>query len=126
MYNQIISYPEKGPELSGKENEGELHIPTTTVAAARDNKNKTDLSKTPNLRCKNVGHLIKDCRDKTRDEPEQKQNLTQKLKGYTPKKYSPCPYCQKTNQPLQKCWKGPNAADVTQKYKEHASTSDNQ
>ena len=73
-----------------------------TVTATRDNENKDDLSKTSRLYCKKLGNVFKDCGKRNRKEQEQNQNPAQSEKRFTPKTYSPCPHCQRTNHPPEK------------------------
>ena len=97
-----------------------------TKTAATDNKNKPDFPKKSCLYCKKLGHLIKDCRKRIRKEQEQKQDVTQNVKGFTPKTYSSCPHCQKTNHPPEKCQNGTNAANRPPSSERHPPSSDNQ
>ena len=50
-YEQIVAHLERAVELIGIENDGDLHIPTMTKTAERDNENKHDLPKTSCLFC---------------------------------------------------------------------------
>ena len=56
--------------------------------------------------CKKPGHVIKDCR---------KLKKKEEMKGQggqvTPAKdnFPPCPTCNKTNHPVERCWKGAGA-----------------
>ena len=75
-HEQIVAHLKRELELSSIENDGELPIPTMTVAIAGRNENKTDLSMASCLYCKKCGHLIKDSR----------KNL-----GKTGTKTRPCP-----------------------------------
>ena len=125
-YNQIVAHLERELKLSGIENNGELPMPTLTITAARDNENKPDDSKTSCLYCKKLGHLIKDCRKRNRRHEERKHNHTQNVQRFTPKTYSLCPHCQKTNHPPKKCWNGPRSANRPQNSKRHLTSGNNQ
>ena len=114
-YDQIRVHLEKEQQLSGRENDGDFSIPTKTVPVTKDNINELDFSKTSCFYCKNLGHLIKDCRKRIRIEQEQKQDTDHKIKGYTQKTYSLCPHCRRINHPPEKCWNGPNAVNRKQK-----------
>ena len=40
------------------------------------------------------------------------------MKPSTPKSIAPCPHCQRTNHPPEKCWSGPNAANRPKRFKQ--------
>ena len=125
-YDQIVGHLERELELSGIEKDGELPIPTMIVAVTRNNENKLDLSITSWLYYKKLVHFIKNRRGRIRKEQEQKQDPTQKVKGYTPKTYSSYPHCQRTNHPPGNCWNGSNAANRSEKFEQNSSPDDNQ
>ena len=65
------------------------------------------------------GHLIRDCRKTKRKKPEQRNNPSiQNRKLSTSKSFSPCPRCQRTNHPPDKCWSGPIAANRPKRLKQ--------
>ena len=54
-----------------------------------------------------------------RKEQEQRNDLsTQIMKPSTSKPIAPCPHCQRTNHPPEKCWSGPNAANRPKRFKQ--------
>ena len=75
---------------------------------------------------KKTGHINKNCRKTIRKEQEQKQDPTQNVKRCTPKIYSPCPHCQRTNHQPENCCNGPNAPNRPQDFKRHPSSTDNE
>ena len=46
---------------------------------------------------------------------------TQKTKPPTSKSFARCPHCQRTNHPPEKCWSGPNAANIPKRFKQEYS-----
>ena len=40
------------------------------------------------------------------------------MKPSTSRSYAPCPHCQRTNQPPEQCWSGPNAANRPKRFKQ--------
>ena len=117
-YDQIFAHLERELELSGLDNDGELTIPTMSAVPPNDNQQKTEQTKVVCHYCKKPGHVIRDCRKRMRKDQEQKNDpSTQKMKPSTPKPYTPCPHCQRTNHPPEQCWSGPNAADRPKRFK---------
>ena len=54
-----------------------------------------------------------------RKEQEQRNDPSnQNMKPSTSKSFAPCPHCQRTNHPPQKCWSGPNAANRPKRFKQ--------
>ena len=118
-YDQIVTHLERELELSGLENDGELTIPTMTAVPPNDNQQNTEQTKLVCHYCKKPGHVIRDCRKRIRKEQEQRNNpSTQKMKPSTSKSYAPCLHCQRTNQPPEQCWSGPNAANRPKRFKQ--------
>ena len=118
-YDQIVAHLEWELELSGLENDGELTIPTMTSIPPNDNQQKTEQAKIVCHYCKKPGHVIRDCRKRMRKEQEQKNEPSiQNMKPSTPKSFAPCPQCQQSNHPPEKCWSGPNAATRLKRFKQ--------
>ena len=118
-YGQIVAHLERELELSGLENDGELTIPTMTSIPPNDNQQKTEQAKIVCHCCKKPGHVIRDCRKRMRKEQEQRNEPSiQNMKPSTPKSYAPCPQCQRSNHPPEKCWSGPNAATKLKRFKQ--------
>ena len=54
-----------------------------------------------------------------RKEQEQRNDPpNQSIKHSTSKSFPPCPHCQRTNQPPEKCWNDPNAANRPKRFKQ--------
>ena len=118
-YDQIVARLERELELSGLENDGELTIPTMTAVPPNNNPQKTEQAKIVCHCCKKPGHVIRDCRNRMRKEQEQKNDPSnQNIKPSTSKSFPPCPHCQRTNHPPEKCWSGPNAANTRKRFKQ--------
>ena len=118
-YDQIVAHLERELELSGLENDGELTIPTMTAVPPNDNQQNTEQTKVVCHYCKKAGHVIRECRERIREEQEQRNDpSTQKIKHSTSKSYAPCPHCQRTNHPPEQCWSGPNAANRPKRFKQ--------
>ena len=126
-YDQVVAHLERELELSGLENDGELTIPTMTVVLPNDDQQKTEQAKIVCHYGKKPGHFIRDCRKMMRKEQEQRKDpSTQKTKPSTSKSFTPCPHCQRTNHPPEKCWSGPNAANRPKRFKqEHSADTRN-
>ena len=121
-YDQIVAHLERELELSGLENDGELTIPTMTAVLPNDSQKNTEQTKVVCHYCKKPGHIIRDCRKRMKKEQEQRNDPSnQKIKPSTPKSYAPCPHCQRTNHPPEKCWSGPNAANRPKRFKQEYS-----
>ena len=119
IYDQIVAHLEREIELSGLENNGELTIPTMTAVPPKNNQQTTEQTKIVCPYCKIPGHVIGDCRTKMRKEQEQINDASiQNTKPLTSKSFAPCPHCQRTNHPPEKCWSGPNAADKPKRSKQ--------
>ena len=118
-YDQIVAHLERELELSGLENDGELTIPTMTAVPPNDNQQNTEQPKIVNDYCKKPGHVIQDCRKRMRNEQEQRNAPSnQNMKPSISKSFAPCPHCQRTNHPPEKCWSGPNAANRPKWFKQ--------
>ena len=118
-FDQIIAHLERELELRGLENDGELTIPTMTAAHPNDHQQNTEQTKTVCHYCKKPGHVIRDCRKGMKKEQQQKNDpSTQNTKPSTPKFFAPCPLCQRTNHPPEKCWSGPNAANRPKRFRQ--------
>ena len=118
-YDQIVTHLERELELTGLENDGELTIPTMTAVPPNDNQQNTEQTKILCHYCKKPGHVIRDCHKRIRKEQEQRNNpSTQKMKPSTSKSHAPCPHCQRTNHPPERCWSGPNAANRPKRLKQ--------
>ena len=118
-YDHIVAHLERELELSGLENHGELTIPTMTVLPPNDNQQNTEQAKIVYHSCKKPGHVIPDCRKRMKKEQEQRNDSSiQNMKPSTSKFFTPCPHCQRTNHPPEKCWSGPNAANRPKRFKE--------
>ena len=121
-YDQIVTHLERELELSGLENDGELTIPTMTAVPPNDNQHNTEQTKIVCHYCKKPGHVIRDCRKRMRKEQEQRNDPSnQNIKPSTSKSFPPCPHCQRTNHPPEKCWSGPNAANRPKRFKQEYS-----
>ena len=118
-YDQIVAHLERELELSGLENDGELTIPTMTAVPPNDNQKNTEQFKIVCQYCKKPSHVIRDCHKKMRKEQEQKNDPSnQNTRPSTSKSFAPCPHCQGTNHPVEKCWSGPNAANRPKRFKQ--------
>ena len=118
-YDQIVGHLEREVELSGLENDGELTIPTMTAVPSNDNQQNTDQTKVVCHYCKKPGHVIRDCRKRMRKEQEQRNYPSnQNIKPPTSKSFPPCPHCQRTNHPPEKCWSDPNEANRPKRLKQ--------
>ena len=118
-YDQIVVHLERELELSGLENDGELTIPTMTAVPPNDNQQNTEQAKTVCHFCETPGHVIRDCRKKMRKEQEQRNDPSiQNTNFSTSKSFAPCPHCQRTNHPPEKCWSGHNAAKRPKRFKQ--------
>ena len=117
--DQIVAHLEIELELSGLENDGELTTPTMTSVPPKDNQQKTDQANIVCHYCKKPGHFIRDCRKRMKKEQEQRNDPpNQNTKLSTSKPFAPCPHCQRTNHPPEKCWSGPNAANKPKRFKQ--------
>ena len=124
-YDQIVAHLERELELSGLENDGELTIPTMTAVPPNENQQNTEQTKVTCHYCKKPGHVIQDCRKRMRKEQKERNGPSnQKKKPSTSKSFAPCPHCQRTNHPPEKCWSGPNAANRPKQFK-HEYPEDN-
>ena len=117
-HDQIAAHLERELELSGLENDGELTIPTMTAVPPTDNQQTTEQAKIICHYCKKPGHVIRDCRKRMRKEQEQRHDPSvQNTKPSTSKPFAPCPHCQRTNHPPEKCWSSPNAGNRPKRFK---------
>ena len=118
-YDQIVAHLERELELSGLENDGELTIPTMTAVPPNDNQQNFEQTKVICNSCKKPGHVIRECRKRIRKEQEQRNDPpNQNIKPSASKSFPPCPHCQRTNHPPEKCWSGPNAANRPKRFKQ--------
>ena len=54
-----------------------------------------------------------------KNEQEQRNDPSiRNTKPSTSKTFAPCPHCQRTNHPPEKCWSGPNAANRPKRSKQ--------
>ena len=117
-YVQKVAHLERELKLSGLENDGKLTIPTMTTVLPNDNQQNTEQTKMVCHYRKKPGHVIRD-RKRMRKEQEQKNDPSnQNIKPSTSKSFLPCPHCQRTNHPPEKCWSGPNAANRPKRFKQ--------
>ena len=118
-YDQIVAHLERELELSGLENDGELTIPTMIAIPPNENQKNTEQTKIVCHYCKKPGHVVRDCRKRIRKEQKQRNDpFIQNMKPSTSKSFAPCPHCQRTNHPPEKCWSGPNAANRPKRFKQ--------
>ena len=118
-YDQIVAHLERELEVSGLENDGELTIPTMTAVPPNDNQQRKEQAKIVCHYCEKPGHVIRDCRKRMRKEHEQRNDPSnQNMKPSTSKSFAPCPHCQRTNHPPEKCWSSPNAANRPKRLKQ--------
>ena len=96
-----------------------------TALPPNDNQQNTEQTKVVCHYCKKPGHVIRDCRKSMRKEQEQRNDHSyQNIKLSTSKSFAPCPHCQRTNRPPEKCCSGPNAANKPKRFK-HEYSADN-
>ena len=118
-YDQIVAHLERELELSGLENDGELTIPTMIAIPPNENQQNTEKTKIVCHYCKKQGHVVRDCRKRIRKEQKQRNDpFIQNMNPSTSKSFAPCPHCQRTNHPPEKCWSGPNAANRPKQFKQ--------
>ena len=118
-YDQNYEHLEGELELSGLEDDGELTIPTMKAVPPNDNQQNTEQTKIVCHYCKKPGHVIRECRKRMKKEQEQRNDPSiQNTKPSTSKSFAPCPPCQRTNHPPEKCWSGPNAAKRPKRFKQ--------
>ena len=118
-YDQIVAHLEKELKLSDLVDDGELTIHKRTAVPPNDNQQKTEQTKVICHYCKKPGHIIRECRKRMRKEQEQRNDPpNQNIKPSTSKSFPPCPHCQWTNHPLEKCWSGPNEANRPKRFKQ--------
>ena len=118
-YDQIVAHLESELELSGLENDEELTIPTMTAVPPDDNQPNTEKAKIVCHYCRKTGHVIRDCRKGMKKEQEQRNDpSSQNIKLSTSKSFAPCPHCQRTNHPPDKCLSSPNAANRPKRFKQ--------
>ena len=83
-----------------------------TAIPPNENQQSTQQVKIVCHYCKKPGHVIRECRKRMRKEQEQRNDPSiQNTKPSTSRSFAPCPHCQRTNHPPEKCWSGPNAAN---------------
>ena len=118
-YDRIVAHHERKIELSGLEKNGELAKPTITAVPPNDKQQNTEQSKIVCHYCKKPGHLIRECRKRMKTEEEQRNDPSiQNTESSTSKSLAPCPHCQRANNPPEKCWSGPNAANRPKRFKQ--------
>ena len=104
-YDQIVAHLERELELSGLENDGELKIPTMIAIPPNENQQNTEQTKIVYHYCKKPGHVVRDYRKRIGKEQKQRNDrFIQNMKPSTSKSFPPCPHCQRTNHPPEKCW----------------------
>ena len=114
-YDQIVAHLERELELSGLENDGELTMPTMIAIPPNEKQQNTEQTKIVCHYCKKPG----DCRKRIRKEQKEKNDpFIQNMKPSTSESFEPCPHCQRTNHPPEKCWSGPNAANRPKRFKQ--------
>ena len=117
-YDQIVAHLEKELELSDLKNDGQLTKPTMTAVPANYNQQNTEQTKTVCHYCKKPGHVNRTCRKRMRNEQELRNDPSiQNTEPPTSKSFAPCPLCQGTNHPSEKCWSGPNAANRPKRFR---------
>ena len=90
-----------------------------TAVPTTDNQQTTEQTKIVCHYCKKPDHVIRDCRKRMKKEQEQRIDPSiQNTKPSTSKSFAPCPHCQRTNHPSEKCWSGPNAANRPKRFKQ--------
>ena len=68
---------------------------------------------------KKPGHVIRECRKRIKKEQDLRNDPSaQNTKPARPKSFAPCPHCQRTNHPPEKCWSGPNATKRLKRLKQ--------
>ena len=68
---------------------------------------------------KKPSHAIRDCRKRMKKEQEERNDSSiPNKKPSTSKSFAPCPHCQRTNHPPEKCWSCPNAANRPKRFKQ--------
>ena len=118
-YDQIVAHLGRELELSGLEIDGELTIPTMTAVPSNANQQNTEQAKIVCHYCKKPGHVIRDCRKRMKTDQEQRNDPSvQNTKPPTCKSFAPCPHCQRTKHPPEKCWSGPDAANRPKRFKQ--------
>ena len=95
--------------MNGLEEGDDIPVPTMSTAstARRPGTRLLSAGIDPGIicnYCKNPGHTKDECR-KLKRKKEQKRNDSQNTKA----EYLKCPTCEKTNQPVERCWKGVGA-----------------
>ena len=79
-----------------------------TAVPSNDNQQNTEQTNVVCHYCKKPGHVIRDCRKRMRKEQEQRNDpSSHNVKLTTSKSFAPCPHCQRTNHPPEKCWSVP-------------------
>ena len=122
-YDQIVAHLEREVELSGSEKDGELTIHTMTAVPTNDNQQNSEHAKIVCLHCTKPGHVIRDCQKRMRMEQEQRNDPSiQNAKPPTSISFAPCPHCQRTNHPPEKCWSCPNAVNRPKCFKQEYPT----
>ena len=118
-YDQLVAHLERKIELSGLENDGELTKFTMTAVPQNENQQNTEQTKVICHYCKKPGLVIQDCRKRMRKEQKQRKDPSiQNIKPLTSQSFAPCPHCQRTNHPPEKCWSGSNAANRPKQFKQ--------
>ena len=117
--DQIVAHLGRELEGSGLEIDGELTIPTMTAVPSNDNQQNTEQAKIVCQCCKKPGHVIRDCRKMIKKDQEQRNDPSvQNTKPPTCRSIAPCPHCQRTKHPPEKCWSGPDAANRPKRFKQ--------
>ena len=77
-YDQIVAHLEKELERSGLENDGDFSIPTVTAVPPNDSTQNTGKYKIQCHYCLKPGHIIRDCRERMKNEQEQRMTFRSK------------------------------------------------
>ena len=94
-----------------------------TAVPPADNQQNTEQAKIVCRYCKKPGHVIRDCRKRSKKEQEQRNDPSiQNTKPSKSKSFAPCPHCQRTNHPPKNCLSGPNAAKRLKRFKQEYPT----
>ena len=89
-----------------------------TVVHLIDNQQNTEQIEVKCQYFKKPGHVIRDCRERMKNEQEQRNNPSiQNTKPLKSRSFAPCSHCQRTNHAPQKCWNGPNTAKRPKRFK---------
>ena len=89
-----------------------------TAVPPNDNQQNTEQTNVICHYCKKPGHVIRECHKRMKKEQEQRIDPSnQNIKHSTSKSFAPCPHCQRTNHPPEKCWSGFSAPNRPKRFK---------